>query len=105
MSCRFELLIPKSVLRELEEMSRNRGRRGVLSRAALQYISNLLSSGDARIVGAEAAGDVDEDVLRLAASSQAYIATADKKLSRRARHEGVKALIYRRSKKALTMLS
>jgi uncharacterized protein YacL len=88
------LLVPRSVLRELQAISdstdprrRARGRRGLDVLNRLQAESQLL-----QIVEDEGAGEVDERIVELARANRAGIVTTDFNLNRVAQLQGVRVL-------------
>jgi uncharacterized protein YacL len=88
------LLVPRSVLRELQAIAdstdplrRARGRRG------LEILGRLQSESQAvQIVEDEGTGDVDERLVRLARTHRAGIVTTDFNLARVAELQGVRVL-------------
>lgn len=93
-----ELLVPSAVVRELTELARGRGRRGVAAGLALTRLRELLEASKLELMET-AFGDVDEAVLELSSSLGAWLATADKRLRERARAVGVPVLAFSKSKR------
>jgi len=101
----LEILIPMTVVKEMEELSGNKGRRGRLARTGLQLIKRKLSIREVKILEEVVSSDVDEDVILLSQLYNAYLATADKELAEKARARKARVLVYRKAKKQLFRVS
>lgn len=87
-----ELLVPRSVLRELEKLySLSKGSKRRLAKAAIDYIY----SAGFKIVESEDEEDVDEDLIILAKNFDAAVATLDKELINKLRKEGIKIITWK----------
>ena len=72
-----ELLVPRSVLRELEKLySLSKGSKRRLAKAAIDYIYSV----GFKIIESEDEEDVDKDLIMLAKKFDAAVATLDKEL-------------------------
>lgn len=93
-----EILVPESVMKELERLSKRWGRKGKLARTALGVLTRHIDEGPLKLVkGRE--GGTDTVVLELSLASNSYVATADTRMAVKARALGVPTLMYRRAKK------
>ena len=87
-----ELLVPRSVLRELEKLySLSKGSKRRLAKAAIDYIY----SAGFKIVESEDEEDVDEDLIILAKNFDAAVATLDKELINKLRKEGIEIITWK----------
>ncbi|MDR5683064.1 MAG: TRAM domain-containing protein [Armatimonadota bacterium] len=88
------LLVPRSVLRELQSISDSTDpRRRARGRRALDVLNRLQTESQAlQIVEDEGGGDVDERVVELARAHRASIVTTDFNLNRVAQLQGVRVL-------------
>jgi len=93
---RVEFYVVKQTLKELENLSKNRGKSGMAARVALE----LLKSRKVRVLDVEGRS-CDEAILRVA-TNDFIVATNDKMLRKRLKGANVKT-IYLRSKKYLGM--
>ena len=89
----FKLLIPESVLRELDKISRSGGRRmkvAVLKKVmeSEQRFFEVVPSKVRR---------ADEDVINIALDINGIVATADREVRRKASEKGLKTLFIRDS--------
>ena len=86
MGDRLEPIVIKGVIDELVEMSRRRGKRALLARAALEVASNMKRI-DARI-------DVstDEQLIRFSQDMDKTVITSDFGMSRKLREKGCKCI-------------
>ncbi|MCD6357577.1 MAG: hypothetical protein J7L75_03260 [Thermoproteales archaeon] len=98
-----EVIVPDAVLRELSSIARNRGRRGALARIALEEIKRLREEGYCKVMEA-GEGNVDDLLIKLAKELNAYIASADEGLRRKARSLGVGEVAYLKAQKRLSPL-
>ena len=87
-----ELLVPRSVLRELEKLySLSKGSKRRLAKAAIDYIYSV----GFKIVESEDEEDVDEDLIILAKNFDAAVATLDKELINKLRKEGIEIITWK----------
>jgi len=87
-----ELLVPRSVLRELKKLySLSKGSKRRLAKAAIDYIY----SAGFKIVESEDEEDVDEDLIILAKNFDAAVATLDKELINKLRKEGIEIITWK----------
>jgi len=87
-----ELLVPRSVLRELEKLySLSRGSRRRLAKAAIDYIDSI----GFKIIESEDEKDVDRDLIMLAKKFDAAVATLDKELISKLRKEGIEIITWK----------
>ncbi len=96
------IVIARAVLKELEKLAlRKSSRRGRLASAALLAINNLASKHGNIISIVELESeeeDTDSVLISLAKKEGFILATADKKLKKRAEETGVEVLFLRESK-------
>jgi len=95
---RVELLVPTTVLKELERLSAERGRRGRIARLALELLNRGAEGIEVKVVHV-AAEDTDKALLRTASEYDALLLTADTKLGKVAEARGLAVLRYIKSKK------
>jgi len=87
-----ELLVPRSVLRELKKLySLSKGSKRRLAKAAIDYIY----SAGFKIVESEDEEDVDENLIILAKNFDAAVATLDKELINKLRKEGIEIITWK----------
>ena len=87
-----ELLVPRSVLRELEKLySLSRGSRRRLAKAAIDYIDSI----GFKIIESEDEENVDKDLIILAKNFDAAVATLDKELINKLRKEGIEIITWK----------
>lgn len=99
-----EVIVPDAVMKELKRIARNRGRRGALARIALEEVRRMAMEGHCKMVKT-GEGDVDSLLIKLAKELNAYIASADEKLRRRARSMGIGEVAYIKAQKRLATLT
>lgn len=96
----YSIIIPRSVLRELEKLEKT-APRPTVSRAARRTIDFLSSRRiDYAVVESRVPDNVDDDIVALALDLKAkgarvVVATSDRGLRRRLRSHGVPTLYYR----------
>ena len=74
---KVEILIPRSVINELERLSSlSKGSRRILAKAAREFVRNR----EYQIIESKDEKDVDRDIMILAKYLNAVVATLDKKL-------------------------
>ena len=87
-----ELLVPRSVLRELEKLySLSKGSKRRLAKAAIDYIDSI----GFKIIESEDEEDVDKDLIMLAKNFDAAVATLDKELINKLRKEGIEIITWK----------
>jgi len=87
-----ELLVPRSVLRELEKLySLSKGSKRRLAKAAIDYIYSV----GFKIVESEDEEDVDKDLIILAKKFDAAVATLDKELINKLRKKGIEIITWK----------
>ncbi len=91
---KIEFYITTSVMREIENLSKNRGKRGVKAKTALLVIKKY--EEEIEVVPYE--GNADSSVLRFAKDYDAYIATADRKIKDLALKNGLEVIVIRGKK-------
>ncbi|HDD33568.1 MAG: hypothetical protein DRK00_10100 [Thermoprotei archaeon] len=98
----LEIIVPSVVLEELDRLAESRGRRGILARIARLQVEKLMWEGQCKMLEVEPLKhDADAAIIELAAELDAYLASADEELRRRARRLGVRVLAYRRASRSL----
>ncbi len=96
-----EVLIPSSVLEELERLSDKGGKEGRAARVALEYLSGLISKGKVKVV--ETAEKGDSALLEVAEKFGCAVITNDLELRRRAKRRGLATGCFRgKSRIAIT---
>lgn len=87
-----ELLVPRSVLRELGKLySLSKGSKRRLAKAAIDYIY----SAGFKIIESEDEENVDKDLIMLAKKFDAAVATLDKELINKLRKEGIEIITWK----------
>ncbi len=86
---KIRFYIPFSVIKEIEAMSRNRGKKGIKAKTALLVLKKYEDNIDVIPSGKVP----DKAVLNLAEDLSAIVATSDKKLKDRALKKGLKVII------------
>ncbi len=89
----FKLLVPESVMRELERLSRSRGRGSKVT-----VLKMIMETEQAFFdVVQSRSNKADEDVILIALDVDGIVATADREVRRRALEKGLKTLFIRDS--------
>ncbi len=87
-----ELLVPRSVLRELGKLySLSKGSKRRLAKAAIDYIDSI----GFKIIESEDEENVDKDLIMLAKKFDAAVATLDKELINKLRKEGIEIITWK----------
>ena len=87
-----ELLVPRSVLRELGKLySLSKGSKRRLAKAAIDYIDSI----GFKIIESEDEENVDKDLRMLAKKFDAAVATLDKELINKLRKEGIEIITWK----------
>ncbi len=89
---RGTLIIPSSVMKEIEKIAQNRSARGAEARAALYFIEkNNMSAVLTR-------GSTDKAILNYAIANNCAVATNDRKLIKELKANGIKVIRIRQKK-------
>jgi len=95
---RIEPVVIKPVFKELESISKRRGRRAQMARAAIQLTARM------SLVDYPASGSVDETLLKYAFEEKLPIITADRKMVRVLTSSGLPYITINRSGKPIVRL-
>jgi len=96
---KVEILIPRSVINELERLSSlSKGSRRILAKAARELVRNR----EYQIIESKDEKDVDRDIMILAKDLNAVVATLDKKLIEELKKTSIGVLTWKNKRLRLT---
>ncbi len=96
----IEIIIPESVLRELDALRRRRGKTKRAAELGYRILSEYMSKRKVLIAQDTAGGDTDNKIISMARKKDAAVLTNDAGLRRKLQREGIPA-VYLRAKNRL----
>jgi len=97
-----EICIYDKVLEEIKRISSERSQRGVIAKITYYYIQNLINNKKIKYICKEnEETTVDVLLLKEAIENDAFIATVDMRLRRKAKKENIRTIYIRKTKKRI----
>ncbi len=96
----IEIIIPESVLMELDALRRRRGKTKRAAELGYRILSEYMSKRKVLIERDTAGGDTDSRIINIAKRRDAAVLTNDSRLRRKLQHEGI-VTVYLRAKNRL----